>query len=593
MRASVRVALSCRLLLIVAFGAASDVPPTSPRTLHERGLTHLRRNEAADARSVLTQLRESHPASTHYALLAGHCCLMLERNEEEAVRHYHHGESAAADEADAADAKHAMGRLHRMAGRWDEAARSFHEAHTLAPASVEFEQDLLFAQAKVHLLVGQPDAASAALERGFELADAAWRPHFARELANAVGMAGDHVAAAQHYEKALALGGVSDRTTVAEALSALAALHERNDVAVAAGFLRGAAASFVAAAEAAAGRGPAIAAHAYLRAAETLEALHALGDWTSDVDGVAPGGGAADGAGGGGATAATLPDARLASAQAQYERALSLQPQLVEAYDGMGRLLLGLSRTANFGAVHAAAMHVDEGERLLRMAANLDGPFYTPSGTASGVAATSQSDSAERWAERRRWRAAQLAFLDETKSELADWAALAQRLRAARNPPTSAADAAVTAGAGAGAGAEADEYRPPSWLEGVQEIDRVVAPTTEAGMRRLVERSEPAVLVGLQTRAGFAPAEEWSVAALRSKLGNATVKVPRAPRAFHPRACLLTLSGAPTARGARRTPRARRPPPSSPASPRPAARPRVRLSRGRQVDDTRVATIRR
>ena len=96
----------------------------------------------ADARSVLAQLRESYPASTQCALLAGHCSLMLERNEEEAAALYERGESTAADEADAADAKHAMGRLHRMAGRWDEAARSFHEAHELAPTSAEFEQDL-------------------------------------------------------------------------------------------------------------------------------------------------------------------------------------------------------------------------------------------------------------------------------------------------------------------------------------------------------------------------------------------------------------------------------------------------------------------
>ena len=49
---------------------------------------------------------------------------------------------------------------------------------------------------------------------------------------------------------------------------------------------------------------------------------------------------------------------------------------MVEAYDGMGRLLLGLSRVANFGAVHAAALSVEHGRSLLSTAEALDGPMY-------------------------------------------------------------------------------------------------------------------------------------------------------------------------------------------------------------------------
>jgi tetratricopeptide (TPR) repeat protein len=128
-----------------------------------------------------------------------------------------------------------------MNSRWEDAARCFNVAHELQPSSTEFEQDLLFSQAKVHLAVGQPEQAADALRRGLPLAEAAWRPHFARELANAAGLAGDFAAAAGHYESALSLGAVSNRAAIGEALSALAAHHEPKDVAVAKrmqGFLR-------------------------------------------------------------------------------------------------------------------------------------------------------------------------------------------------------------------------------------------------------------------------------------------------------------------------------------------------------------------
>lgn len=503
------VQLCCFCALLPTILAASM--HESPRDMHARGLAHLRRNERAAARDVLERLRETHPDSPHCALLAGHCCLMLDRSEQEAIVQYQRGECVAVEPADVADAKHAIGRLHRMGGRWEAAARSYHEAHSLQPESAEFEQDLLFAQAKVHLLAGQPREAAAALERGFALAEAAWRPHFARELAHATGLAGDFEGTARHYAIALSLGGVRDHATVGEALSALAAHHEQADVRLAAGFLRGAASAFAAAAGDGSPDGApdasSAAAAAHRRAAETEEALHALGEAAAE--------------GSGGALASGW-EGRLAAAQSHYERALALQPGLVEAYDGLGRLLLGTSRLSNFGAVHAAALHVREAEALLRTAAALDGaPSERPRSEASGGGAQADEEGAKRLAERRRWRAAQLAFIDRTRREVEGWSEVVRSL-GPPPPPSSASRSAPAAAATAG-------WEPPSWLAGAPEIARKRAPSSEAEMRAVVEAGEPVVLVGLQQATGFAPASRWGASALRAACGDSTVKVGVSP----------------------------------------------------------------
>ena len=83
------------------------------------------------------------------------------------------------------------------------------------------------------------------------------------------------------------------------------------------------------------------AAHAHLRAAETLEALHAIGDRRTDAP--LPGGVGGE-AGEGDARGPVVANGHLAAACEQYERAIALHPGMVEAYDGLGRLTLGLSR---------------------------------------------------------------------------------------------------------------------------------------------------------------------------------------------------------------------------------------------------------
>ncbi|KAL1530038.1 hypothetical protein AB1Y20_000963 [Prymnesium parvum] len=487
-----RYGLGVLLLLLAASThlVLASEPHDSPRALYANGLACLRRREPTGARGALLRLRELHPHSAYCALLEGHCYLMLEKDEHEAAAQYSQAERIAQDAVDVAEAKHAIGRLHRMCGRWDDASRSYREAHALLPDNPEFEQELLFAQAKVHLLVGQLKEATRTLERGIELADHAWKPHFTRELAHAAGLSGDYEAAAQYFEAARLLGGVPGHTAVAQALRALAAHHEASDVAVSAGFLCAATHAFAASLEES-GAAHTSSAHAHLQLAETLEALHALGEAKSPLQPHCSAG-------------------CLADARCHYEQALTLNPQMVEAYDGLGRLLLGVSRLANFGAVHAAALNVDEAERLLATAASLDGPSYEPVG--------GSSVSAEQRAARREWRDAQLRFMAHTRTEVAEWKAIVESIREG----ASAVGAATTA-------TDREEWALPDWLEGTAEIPRVAAPTTELELREIVKAGRPVVLVGLQQRAGFAPRDHWQASNLRQRFGNMTVKVSVSP----------------------------------------------------------------
>ena len=378
------------LLLVLLLLALSASSAPSPKALHDQGLAALRRRSADSAQEALKGLREEYASSGHTHLLAGHCALLLEGNAARAEMLYEQASTAfsasgASDDDEAAEALHAFARLYRQQQRWQESDDKYVAAVALRPDDTALAEEALFVRGKCLLASDEGlKAAVDVFERGFHAASAAWKPHFAREVATAHGLSGDPELAARYYKQALALGALRDHSAIGEALQTLAAHHERHnsDLAIAAAFLRNARDAFASSAKEANIEAAEAAAH--LRHAQVSEALYALGERGSnrseargsgDDHGDAPSSSAARDA---------LPT-DLHPAVTSYERALALAPNLAAAYDGLASLLLGTSRLTNFGATHAAALNVAEAERLLLAGGEAAATERTADGMAAAV----------------------------------------------------------------------------------------------------------------------------------------------------------------------------------------------------------------
>jgi tetratricopeptide (TPR) repeat protein len=397
-----------RLVTALSFFAAAaatslaGTPTSSAKALHDEGLAALRRRAAEPARQALKQLSDRHASSGHTHLLAGHCALVLEGNAARAEALYERActsfaSEGRADDDDAAEALHAFGRLFRQQSRWEEADAKYAAAVALRPADMTLKEEALFVRAKrlvVSFASGEGEEgadggdggdaqlreAASCFERGAASASALWRPHFAREAGHTRGLCGDAAAATRHYELALTLGALPDRSALADSLQTLAAHHEkRADLVAAAAFLRSARDAFAAAALATGADDADDAAckkvaAAHVRHAFAIEALYALGERRNECSGVAPSSSTTAaaaivvGGGDGGGVAASARDAlplELATAAASYEAAIAVRPSVAAAYDGLACLLLGTSRLANYGATHAAALNAAEARTLL------------------------------------------------------------------------------------------------------------------------------------------------------------------------------------------------------------------------------------
>lgn len=542
-------------LLAVFCLASGDVV-----ALHADALALVRTGNIAGARGILDRVRALAPGSAYCDLIDGHCHLNADRGRAEALyrraveraRAQECTADTTADGGAVADALHATARLLRVEERWAEAADVYAAALAVRPSSQELAQEAGFVSAKAAFSEGRVADAAAALTAALGNADGGvWAPHLHRELAHARGLLGDTSAAAEHYAKAIELGGFpGGHLAMGEAFAALAAHHERSHATlgqearlalkVAADCLRHSADAYarelqaaVAAASASdalgqrvarlpqASRGEqvqattgAVAAAAANRTAEacfrlgrTMEALCGVGEPTGVPPVVAS---AIAGLRGvaispGNQTDATRADAvdRLQIARQLFEQAVALRPSHAASHESLGRNLLGASSLCNYGAQAVGALHADEAEAHLRSALRL-----APEGDVEGIQTV-------------------LDAIEQTRREVALWEEVV-RAEGGR-------DGGVPAPVTAAADGVPDEPQPhaapaaawhPSILGRSSELPRVTVRTI-ADLEAVLRKGEPAVLLGLQQ--GFAPREAWTPAALRQDFGQLPVKVSVSP----------------------------------------------------------------
>ena len=508
--------------------------------MHDEALVHLRRRNVRPAQAILRQLQEHDAGSVHCLLLEGHCALIGQGDRASASSLYERAlRKAGKSDDDRCDALHALARLLRMEERWDDADELYSQARKLRPHCTDLSQEGRFARAKRLLVSNQPADAAVELEAGLETAAAEWRPHFAREIAHARALAGDAVeSVVRGYEEALRLGGLPDEMALGETLSTLAAHAEAEgrELERAARLLQRARAAF-------SSHGSAKAA---FRLGQTLEALRALGEEPTEPIGCK---GSDEHPA---EERAALPASRLPGSEAAqeeaaeaYAKAIALQPTMAEAYEALGRLRLGVSKLTNFGARHAAGLHTDEAEQLLRTAQALREESTATAGSAQlaaaalgvadseGVAAAAAEDSVDDL----------LAAIDESRREVESWADVAASLQA--DQPAAATDDEAEGAAAAEAAAEAaardcddgdgtdaaggtshgrGQWRPAALFSTAEELPRVDAADAEA-LWRHVSAGEPVVIRNLQQLAGFAPRAAWSRAGLSRALGSHVVRV--------------------------------------------------------------------
>ena len=472
------------------------------RGLHDAGLDSLRQRSQDDARESLLQAERLHPASAHTLLLKGHLAMMADGDDESAQHLYTLASASTQSEREEADVAHAFGRLYRQQLRWEEADESYKAAMAMVPSDMGIAEEGLFVRGKRLLLQDAPADALAQFERGSKLARALWQPHYAREMAHALGFLGDVDATMRQYEAALRIGGLPDRAAIGDLLSTFAVHHERLQALPTAGsFLSGAHAALTSALEAPLGAEREAAVH--LKLARTSAGLHALGA----LPPVPPSDALPSPAGACRLASDSLPG-YLDVAAAHYERAIELHPTLVAAYDELGALLLGCSRLCNFGASHAAGLNLGEAGQLLRTAERLSA---SASHATASLAKAADGGSATTGREVAEARGALLEALEGAARDVVQWD---ETVRALDETPPAASDPSKAKARPAHA----------AELSGAAEVPRVEARDSEALMALLHART-PVVVTNLQSDAGFAPHAAWRASALAEAAGDRVVRV--------------------------------------------------------------------
>ena len=147
------------------------VTTTSPRSLHDEALAHLRRRNVRPAQAILRRLQEHDASSVHCLLLEGHCALIGQGDRASASSLYERAlRQAGKSDDDRCDALHALARLLRIEERWDDADELYGQARKLRPHCTDLSQEGQFARAKRLLVSNQPSDAAVELSAGLESA---------------------------------------------------------------------------------------------------------------------------------------------------------------------------------------------------------------------------------------------------------------------------------------------------------------------------------------------------------------------------------------------------------------------------------------
>ena len=538
-------------LLLASSLASADVA-----TLHAQALSHVRGGDVPSARRLLSRARALDPTSAYCELIEGHCALSADRAAAEAL-YTRAAEHAQGEEV--AEAAHAIARLMRMSERWDEAARAYTRACALRPHSAELAHEAGFASAKAAFLDGRVTEAASHLIQALAVQEGGvWAPHLHRELAHAKGLLGEPGEAHEHYSRAKELGGLPGGfLAMGETLAALAAHHEQSHTAgltdahhaleLAAAFLRHAADVYAAElreAQAMSGASEALSrrvselpsesrgeqvpgtlsalasaaadriGEACFRLGKTLEGLCALGESSTTSLEVA-------------AAVATVSTEQVLQSDADegaldglqlalvlFERSAALRPSHAASHERVGRLLLGVSSLANYGARVAGALHTERAEAYLRDAQRLmTGADDSPEGVAQLLAAIEETRrDVEHW---REVVAHGLPTVKDTQSgshgasdALAVCDSVGSRLMSSNHGHD-----------------DLNDWDASVW-EGATDLPRIEIRSDEE-FAEVVRRGEPAILLGLQR--DFAPADAWSTSALRGAFGSCPVKVSVSP----------------------------------------------------------------
>ena len=508
-----------------------------PRRLHDEGLSHLRQRAVEPAKALLASLEASAPEHGFTRLLRGHCAWLVDGDIDGAEMLYDEAcafFSAGGDDDDKAEALHAVGRLCRQQQRWTEAHAHYDMAVALRPNSGALAEEARFCRGK-HLLL-TPDGlreAATCFAGGVESASRAWQPHFAREAANAYGLCGDAGACNAYYERLLELRALPNASVVGELLATLAAHHEReaNDIPTAASFLHAARRAYMRAATGGVDETASEVAYAmaHLRAAQTTEALFAVGEAVADSPDAST-----MARGEESSTAdddddddSSLPPT-LRSAAASYRAALALQPTMLAALDDYAHLLMGTSRLSNYGAAHAAALHTTKAKGLLSRAQQVEtAEGVVPLGALAAVAAGTEADeegadavdAVDASARRRR----QLEAIETTALEVARWEEVVSTL-----PPEAATTSGHSAGSDAGSTLQAAWSVSAAVASRAGDVRRMSVHDADTLMS-LLAANEPTIITNLQSLAGFAPPEQWTPHALTAVHGRQVVKVSVSP----------------------------------------------------------------
>ena len=503
----VAAVLSWLLSVRLAAAARSSTPSAQCAQLHDEGLQLLKQRQASGARTVLARAEKLDPSAAHVLLLRGHMALLVDRDFDAAERLY---ERAAIRAPGEAACEHAFGRLLRSQERWQEADVRYAAAMALQPDDERLSEEGLFVRGKSLLIADDPKAAAAAFAQGRRVASPPWQPHYCKELGHSHGLCGDVDAAIEHYEAALALRAIPDRSVLASVLHALAAHHERlQSLDVAVGFL-GASRTMLGLVAKQPQATAAASATTQLKLARAAEGLYALGAPVEDDGNVATASRASAEDADLPAGDNTLPPvdnnlppgddnlpSGLAAAASHYEAALRLDPSSTAAYDGLAGVLLGTSTLANYGAPDAAALNTGRASALLEAAAAAaaaDAMAAASAGCAPTEAEVLERRQADELRERRR------GAIASTRAEVVHWQAIVANWTA--RAPWSAPDA----------------------VKGAPTVPRVDA-ADAAELMAIVRAGQPVVLRHLQRDAGWAGAEAWSASRLEALAGERVVKV--------------------------------------------------------------------